>query len=126
MKAFLGVATVSAAMIVAVACGRSEESKSSEARTTSASLVARASCDRSEESGSCEEYRNGTSFGLEKSLCEGYKGRFTMTPCSTRGMVGSCRLGEGEVKRYYDSRYTADAARADCESDIVRGKFDRS
>src|SRR6185295_11705216 len=126
MKAFLGVATVSAAMIVAVACGRSEEPKSSETRTTSASLAARASCDRTQESGSCEEYRNGTSFGLEKSLCEGFKGRFAMTPCSTRGMVGSCRLGDGEVKRYYASRFTSDEAKADCESEIVRGTFDRT
>lgn len=132
MKTFFGVAAISTALIVAVACGRSEDPKTSETRTTSASQTvrgARASCDRTRESGTCEEYKSGTSFGLEKSLCEGFKGKFAMTPCEARGMVGSCRIGDaqtGEVKRYHESRFSAESAKADCESEIVKGTFERS
>ena len=79
--------------------------------------------------GTCNEYRGGTSFGLEKSLCEGFKGKFANTSCSTDGQIGSCVMSDGEVKRYYGSKDAGDhalsleEAKSDCESELVKGKF---
>ena len=84
------------------------------------------------ELGTCNEYRAGTTFGLEKSLCEGFRGKFAHTGCSTDGQLGSCVMSDGEVKRYYGSAIagehalTVDEARSDCESDAVKGKFTRN
>jgi hypothetical protein len=124
------VALVTAAMLAAVACGRpSKDDKAGQTRTTAASVpAAQASCDMTAELGSCNEYATGTSFGLERSLCEGFKGRFLHTSCPTTGEIGRCVLSGGEVKRYYgasakDHAYTTAEAKADCESELVDGAY---
>jgi hypothetical protein len=131
MKSLLTVAFVTVGMLAAVACGKpSKDDAAGNANTTSASVTgAKASCDMSAEVGSCNEYKNGTSFGLEKSLCEGFKGKFTLGGgCSTANQVGSCAMPDGEVKRYYGTSigahgFSLDDAKADCESELLKGKF---
>lgn len=131
MKSLLTVAFVTVGMLAAVACGKpSKDDAAGNANTTSASLSgAKASCDMSAEVGSCNEYRNGTSFGLEKSLCEGFKGKFTLGGgCSNGSQVGSCTMPDGEVKKYYGTSigahgFSVEDAKADCESEILKGKF---
>jgi hypothetical protein len=142
MKTVLKLATVTsvtALMLVAVAaCGKKDDAKAApenagETTTTSAALTAltaaRASCNMVSELGTCNEYKAGTTFGLEKSLCEGFHGRFAHGGCSTEGQLGSCVMSDGEVKRYYASTIagehalTVDEARSDCASDAVKGKF---
>ena len=131
MKNVLVVGLLTVGMLAAVACGKpSKDDGSSTTNTTAASVTgAKANCDMSAEVGSCNEYRNGSSFGLEKSLCEGFKGKFTTgSGCSTANQVGSCALSDGEVKRYYGAAlgahgFSADDAKADCESEILKGKF---
>jgi hypothetical protein len=132
MKTTLKLVAVTALMLAAVvACGKKDEKtdKPSETSTTSAAVAAKASCNMLSELGTCNEYRNGTSFGLEKSLCEGFKGTFANQGCSTEGQIASCLMSEGEVKRYYGSKMagdhalTLDEAKGDCESEIVKGKF---
>lgn len=124
------VTVVTVGMLAAVACGKpSKDERAGEASTTAAALgAAKASCDMASELGSCNEYKNGSSFGLEKSLCEGFKGKFAMAACPTTGQVGWCTLSDGEVKRYYgaaakEHAYTLEEAKADCESDLLKGKF---
>ncbi len=136
------VAAVTTLMLSAVvACGKKDDAakvnasanvaeKAGEATTTSASVgAAKASCNMVSELGTCNEYRSGTSFGLEKSLCEGFEGKFTNAGCSTEGQIGSCFMSEGEVKRYYGSKVAGDhalsasEAKSDCESEVVKGKF---
>lgn len=136
------VAAVTALMLSAVvACGKKDDAakvsasasiteKAGEATTTSAAVgAAKASCNMLSELGTCNEYRTGTTFGLEKSLCEGFQGKFTNAGCSTEGQVGSCLMSDGEVKRYYGSKVAGDhalsasEAKSDCESDVVKGKF---
>jgi len=131
MKNLMLVGLVTLGMLSAVACGKpskgSDADKAGETNTTSAGVgAAKASCDMSSDTGSCNEYRDGTTFGLEKSLCEGFKGKFTMAACPTSNQVGWCSLSEGEVKRYYGSganTFTQAEAKADCESDLLKGKF---
>lgn len=129
------LAAVTTLMLTAVvACGKKEDAKADkpgETSTTSASAgaAAKASCNMLAELGSCNEYRNGSSFGLEKSLCEGFHGKFANAGCSTDGQIGSCLMTEGEVKRYYGSKVagdhalTVEEAKGDCESELVKGKF---
>lgn len=124
------IAFVTVGMLAAVACGKpSKDEKAGETDTTAAAVgAAKASCDMTGELGSCNEYENGSTFGLEKSLCEGFKGKFALTPCPTSGQIGWCALEGGEVKRYYgasakDHAYTLDEAKGDCESDLLKGKF---
>ncbi|MBX3185481.1 MAG: hypothetical protein KF819_00645 [Labilithrix sp.] len=137
--AFKLAAVTSLMLAAVVACGRKDEGKAAETTTTGASVRAanlttkgagaKASCDMLAELGTCNEYQNGTTFGLEKSLCEGFKGRFSNAPCSTEGQIGSCAMSDGEVKRYYDSGVAGDhalsvaEAKSDCESELVKGKF---
>lgn len=131
MKSLLVASIVTVGMLAAVACGKpSKDDEAGKTNTTAASVgAAKASCDMSGEIGSCNEYRNGSSFGLEKSLCEGFKGKFTQgSGCATTNQVGSCALSDGEVKRYYGAAigahgFTLDEAKADCESDVLKGKF---
>ncbi len=138
MKTLLQLAaltSVTALMLVAVAaCGKKDDAKAAEkageTTTTSAAVTAaRASCSMVNELGTCNEYKAGTTFGLEKSLCEGFHGKFAHAGCSTEGQLGSCVMSDGEVKRYYGSKVagehalTVDEARSDCESDAVKGKF---
>ena len=131
MKSLVTVAFVTVGMLAAVACGKpSKDDEAGKTNTTSASVgAAKASCDMSAEVGSCNEYRSGTTFGLEKSLCEGFKGKFTLGGgCSQANQVGSCALSDGEVKRYYGTAvgahgFTVDDAKSDCESEILKGKF---
>lgn len=132
MKSLLTVAFVTASMLAAVACGKpsKEDAAAGNTNTTSASVTgAKASCDMSAEVGSCNEYRSGTSFGLEKSLCEGFKGKFSLGGgCATGNQVGSCTMPDGEVKRYYGTvigahGFSVEDAKADCESEILKGKF---
>lgn len=127
------LAVVTTLMLAAVvACGKKDEAKADKAgeTTTSAATLRapRASCNMLGELGTCNEYR-GTSFGLEKSLCEGFHGKFANAGCSTEGQIGTCAMAEGEVKRYYGSKAAGDhalsveEAKGDCESDLVKGKF---
>jgi hypothetical protein len=131
------VTSVTALMLVAVAaCGKKDDAKAAEkageTTTTSAAVTARASCNMVNELGTCNEYKAGTTFGLEKSLCEGFHGKFAHAGCSTEGQLASCVMSDGEVKRYYGSTIagehalTVDEARSDCESDAVKGKFTRN
>ena len=81
------------------------------------------------ELGTCNEYRNGQSFGLEKSLCEGYKGTFTNGGCGALGQIGSCTMSDGEVKRYYGAKIAGEhalsleEAKSDCLGDSIKGVF---
>ena len=130
----LTLAAVTALMLAAVvACGKKSDAgeRAGETSITSAALSAKASCNMLAELGTCNEYKGAasTSLGLEKSLCEGFHGRFANTSCSTDGQIGSCLMSDGEVKRYYGSKVAGDhalsleEARSDCESDLVKGSF---
>ena len=135
MKTPLTLAAVTTVMLLAVvACTKSEakDEKPGQASVTSAAVTVKsvkASCNMLAELGTCNEYKNGTSFGLEKSLCEGFHGKFSNTGCSTEGQIGSCVMSDGEVKRYYGAKVAGDhalsleEAKTDCESEIVKGKF---
>lgn len=131
MKSLLTVTFVTVGMLAAVACGKpSKDDAAGSANTTSASVTAaKASCDMSAEVGSCNEYRSGSSFGLEKSLCEGFKGKFSLgSGCASTDQVGSCTMPDGEVKKYYGTSigahgFSVEDAKADCESEILKGKF---
>lgn len=132
MKTVLELVAVTALMLTAVvACGKKEDKadKPSETSTTSAPLAAKASCNMLAELGTCNEYRSGTRFGLEKSLCEGFKGTFANVGCAAEGQIGSCTMSDGEIKRYYGSKVagdhglTVEEAQGDCESELVKGKF---
>lgn len=137
----LGLAAVTALMLTAVvACGKKGDAgdKPGETSTTAAAVSAKASCDMVAELGTCNEYRGAdgagqgagrTSFGLEKSLCGGFHGKFANAGCSTAGQVGSCLMSDGEVKRYYGSKIagdhalTMDEAKGDCEGELLKGSF---
>jgi len=133
----LKLAALTTLMLAAVvACGKKGDAgdKPGETSTTSAAVSAKASCNMLAELGTCNEYRGGavggtTSFGLEKSLCEGFHGKFANAGCSTEGQIGSCLMSEGEVKRYYGSKIAGDhalsieEAKSDCESELMKGKF---
>ena len=133
----LKLAAVTTLMLAAVvACGKRSDAgdRPGETSTTSAALSVKASCNMLAELGTCNEYRGGagaarTSFGLEKSLCEGFRGKFANTSCATEGQIGSCLMSDGEVKRYYGSKVAGDhalsleEARSDCESELVKGTF---
>lgn len=134
MKHAIKLAAVTTVMLAAVvACGKKEGAgagdKAGTASITSAAVAAKASCNMLTELGTCNEYRNGESFGLEKSLCEGFHGKFANAGCPTDSQVGSCAMSDGEVKRYYGSKVAGahamslDEAKADCESELVKGKF---
>lgn len=119
------------AMIAALACGRSNETKEeplSQTTTTSAASVQIASCDMIGATGSCSEYSSLASsnpFGVERALCRGSRGDFITKACPSIGRIGSCDLGHDEVKRYYTGEhgFTAETARLDCEENGQRGKF---
>lgn len=143
------VVAVTSLMLVAVAaCGKKDEAgtkggAAAQTSTTAALVPARASCTMVAELGTCNEYRSenapraanelragsGASFGLEKSLCEGFHGKFSTTGCSTDGQIASCLMSDGELKRYYgasvagEHALTVAEAKADCESDVVKGKL---
>ena len=131
MKTLVKLVAVTGLMLAAVvACGKKADSGAAgEASTTSATVAAKASCTMVSELGTCNEYRGGRSFGLEKSLCEGFKGTFSNAGCSTDGEIGACTMSDGEVKRYYGSKVAGDRAltlveaQTDCESDSVKGQF---
>ena len=132
MKTTLTLVTVTALMLAAVvACSKKDDKadKPSETSTTSATVAAKASCNMQSELATCNEYRTGTTFGLEKSLCESFKGKFANAGCSTDGRIGSCVMSDGEIKVYYgakvvgDHALTLEEAKRDCDSESVRGKF---
>ena len=137
MKTVLKLIALTALMLAAVvACGKKVDmanSLSSETSTTSSPLPSKASCNLLAELGTCNEYRAGggarTGLGLEKSLCEGFKGKFANVGCSTEGQVGFCTMSDGEIKRYYgsgvagDHALTLEEATADCGSEVVKGTF---
>jgi hypothetical protein len=131
MKTTIALTAVSAMMLAAVACGKRDATAFAAApvETTSGDLSAKASCSMRASLGTCSEYREGTSFGLEKSLCETYRGEFRSGSCPAAPLVGSCTIAGGEVKRYYraggagERALTLAEARADCESDAVKGAF---
>src|SRR4051794_151516 len=130
MKTTLKLIAITALMLAAVvACGKKAEKRDQpgETTTTSAAVAAKASCNMLAELGTCNEYRSGTTFGLEKSLCEGFKGKFANTGCSPTGQIGACTMSDGEIKRYYgakvagDHALTIEEAKADCASESVKG-----
>jgi hypothetical protein len=121
----LTAAAVTTGMLLAVACARPDEDKRSAEATLNAAVVpAKASCDMVASLGTCNEYRAGTSYGLERSQCDGFKGKFAVAHlCPEQGRIGRCEIPGGEVKRYYAERLTRADAKADCESELVRGTF---
>lgn len=133
-KTTLQLAAVTTLMLAAVvACGKRGDAgdKPGEATVTSAAVASKASCNMLTQIGTCSEYRGAgrTSFGLEKSLCEGFHGTFANGGCSTDGQIGSCLMSDGEVKRYYGPKVAGEhalsleEAKADCQSDAVKGTF---
>ncbi|HEY8075203.1 MAG TPA: hypothetical protein VIF62_13860 [Labilithrix sp.] len=120
---FLSVAVVTGAMLLAVACARRDDHAAS-TTTTSAAETARSSCDTLASLGTCSEYahQGRASLGLERSMCDGFKGRFSQVACPESGRIARCELPSGEVKRYYAQLAIADA-KADCESELVHGRF---
>lgn len=123
MKAILSAAAVTTAMLVAVACARKDDDRRpAEATITAASITPKASCDTIASLATCSEYRTGTTFGLERSICESHKGKFGTTACPTEGRLARCEMPRGEVKRYYRQLAISDA-KADCESQLVHGTF---
>lgn len=62
----------------------------------------KASCDKSEEIGSsCDDYSVADALDLNKSMCEGMKGKYEKKPCPTDKLVGSCVFPTGRTTRYY-------------------------
>ena len=117
---FLSVAVVTGAMLLAVACARRDDHAAT--TTTSAAETARASCDTLASLGTCSEYQARASLGLERSMCDGFKGRFSQVACPESGRIARCELPSGEVKRYYAQLAIA-SAKTDCESELVHGTF---
>ena len=89
-----------------------------------------ASCDMITEVGSCTEYAK-LSAGLEKSLCNGLKGKFAegkAAGCAPTYEVGLCTMADNEVKHYYGVAigphgFTSADAQKDCTSPEIAGKF---
>lgn len=89
-----------------------------------------ASCDMTTEVGSCNEYAK-LSMGLEKSLCQGLKGKYVEgagAGCPVANEVGQCTMTDAEVKHYYGTNvgphgYTTVDAQKDCISPEIGGKF---
>jgi hypothetical protein len=139
MTTALKLVALTALMLAAVAaCGKKAESReqpnisrlTSLTATTSGTMgAAKASCSMASELGTCNEYRSGTTFSLEKSLCESYKGSFARSGCSMEGQIASCAMTDGEIKRYYGPKVAGahalslEEAKGDCEGDIVKGTF---
>jgi hypothetical protein len=76
--------------------------------------------------GTCNEYKAGSTFGLERTVCDGFKGKFGAGACPAEGRIGRCDMAGGETKRYYavgEHALTLADAKADCESDLVNGTF---
>ncbi len=86
----------------------------------------RASCNLLDQQGTCAEYANDQP--VERTLCEGLRGRWSATPCPDEGRVGGCAKEGGETKHYYRTfvelrSFTPEEARADCESELIKGRF---
>lgn len=128
MKTVALLSVVTALMLAAVACERGEDAPGRTSTTSAAvrAKPAKASCDTRAELGTCSEYDGRASLGVEKALCEGFKGKFANGACPSEARVGSCTTNDGEVRRYYGSGarpFDLDEARRDCEGDLVRGTF---
>jgi len=118
------------ALALAAGCSKKEDKTTADpagsASTTAAKVTA--ACNLMDEIGSCTEYAKPEAASLEKSLCEGLKGKWLTGPCPTEGVVGSCALSAGDTKRYYKTfqelkSFTVEEAQADCESALVKGTF---
>ena len=78
--------------------------------------------------GTCVDYTK-TDLAIHRTLCEGFKGKFSEAPCALDNAVGSCVLEDGEVKRYYngvaskDSGFTPEFAQKNCQGDLLKGRF---
>ncbi|MBL8612004.1 MAG: hypothetical protein JNL38_31970 [Myxococcales bacterium] len=127
---------LTSAVIVFLSCGCTKKDDkagvdpASSAKTTAAA-PAKASCDLLDQIGVCTEYAKLEAAALEKSLCEGLKGRWKEGPCPTDGVVGSCAMTGGDTKRYYKTfqelkSFTVEEAEADCQSELVKGVFTAS
>lgn len=124
--------TMLAGVLAGVGCKKTEgqQQAGSEAGVVDAAkpLKVLESCDQREGQGVCVDYTR-TDVGMHRTLCEGYKGKFAELPCPTDKLVGSCLLEDGEFKRYYEkdspkaAGYTLEAAKTNCESEILKGKF---
>ena len=132
MKSALALLALVALMLAAVAaCSKKEEAAAlvGETSMTNALVSAKASCNMASQLGTCNEYRRGTSFGVEKSLCERVHGSFRSAGCDASGVIATCAMSDGEIKSYYgksiagEHALTVEEARTDCESDALKGVF---
>ena len=122
-------AAVFAAALVGTGC-KKDGGKAAPIASASADLGKRGpavSCNLLDQAGTCTEYRSGSS-PVEKSLCEGLKGRYGDSTCPGEGRVGSCAMGADEHKHYYKTfvelrSFTAEEAKADCESELIKGRY---
>ncbi|MDB4941226.1 MAG: hypothetical protein JWP97_760 [Labilithrix sp.] len=120
-----------AALVAVAACARKEDAAAllGETGTTNALLAPQASCTMVDQIGTCNEYRRGSSFALEKSLCEGLRGTFRTSGCERKGVIASCETSDGEIKRYYGGEVagphalTLDEASSDCRGEQMKGTF---
>ena len=89
----------------------------------------KASCSNSKTLSICTDYTAeafkvlGEDF--HKSGCTAANGTWAVQPCATEKAVGTCALGTGKYKRYYNAGnipYKADGAAKDC-TDLYSGKW---
>jgi len=117
-----------------VACG--DKAKTTSATTDAGGFdagpppsvfVAVHSCDWRSAAGTCTDFSNRAELELHKKMCDSFKGTFAETPCPREKLVGSCEVEKDERKRYYEGEaalnFTAQAARENCESPHLKGKF---
>jgi len=124
-KSMAAALAISLAMLAAVACGKPTPDAATQTTTTSASVAkVKASCDARETRGTCTEFPDRKSFDLEKVECDAAHGKFALTPCPAVDQVGTCKLSDGDAKRYYRS-FASDAL-ADCAKAPIGGTFSSS
>jgi hypothetical protein len=116
--------------LLVLCCGcKKDPDKAAPIASASADLATRgprASCNLLDQQGTCTELAKEQP--VEKTLCEGLRGRWSAAPCPAEGRVGTCEKEGGETKRYYKTfvelrSFTPEEAKADCESELIRGKF---
>lgn len=86
------------------------------------------SCDKSEEMSSCDDYSVADALDLNKSMCEGMKGKYEKKACPSDKLVGSCVFPTGRTTRYYvpkkDTGFGMSGAdhKKDCEMEMLGQK----
>jgi hypothetical protein len=122
-------ACVAFVAMTSLACGKKTDERSAATTTSSATATnGRATCNMIPVAGKCDEYGKEDPLGMARSLCEGFKGTYSMAACPQDGLVGTCVMKGEDRKRYYVTKdeptsFSADDARKDCENDLVQGKF---